>query len=372
MFTSFVIPDLNNVCKDLISIDFICRSDITEVPRISCPLRGIKTAATRFHASSFGLQVIIPAGKLRDHLEDCNCIIAYIRRKCTYCIEIETCGARVLYKQDLVKFLLAKASGKMKQRFKCDLDKVENLDCVRSPLIPSLNFIFLYPFLFLSHTTQTCSLNIIVIMYFNILQDLIHQNKTFCEFSSLTEIPEWFSHQNLGSSIRMPLPLDLHDNSSWIGIALFAVVIFHKKLNRQECKIFIKFNCRSDMVEGPVDRCHLIVHDISNIQYEPFRLASSRSLKLLVQAGELRDCLKECSWISTLITSDSPYVQIKMCGARVVYMQDLEKFVQAEGKIKQISKCQMDKVESNQSNYRLKAKLMSLLLRVYQVSPILH
>ena len=153
-------------------------------------------------------------------------------------------------------------------------------------------------------------------MYFNILQDLIHQNKTFYVSSSSTEIPEWFSHQNLGSSIRMPLPLDLHDNSSWIGIALFAVVIVHKKLNRQDCKIFIEFNCRSDMVEGPVDRCRLIAFENSNIQYEPFRHASSQSLKLLVQAEELRDCLKECSWISTLITSDSPHVQIKMCGAR--------------------------------------------------------
>ena len=209
-------------------------------------------------------------------------------------------------------------------------------------------------------------------MYLNILQDLIHQNENYLEFSSSTEIPDWFSHQNVGSSIRMQLPLDLHDNNSWIGIALFAVVIVHKKLNRQDCKIFIEFNCRSDMVEGPVDRCRLIAFENSNIQYEPFRHASSQSLKLLVQAEELRDCLKECSWISTLITSDSPHVQIKMCGARVVYMPDLEKFVQAKSKIKQRSKCQMDKVESNQSNDRLKAKLMSLLLRVYQFSPILH
>ncbi|KAF3953720.1 hypothetical protein CMV_020863, partial [Castanea mollissima] len=313
---------------DDISIDFNCRSDIIEVPRINCPLKGLQLRlhATGFRASSFGLKVIIPAGKLIDHLEDCNCIIASIRRKCTN-IEIETCGARVLYKQDLVKFLQAIGSGKMKQRFECDLDKVE--------------------------TSRLC-------------QDLIHQNETFCEFSSPTGIPEWFSHQNFGSSIRMPLPLDLHDNSSWIGIALFALVIFHKKLNRQEWKFSIKFNCRSDMVDGPVDRCLSIVLNICNIQYEPFCHTRSQSCKLLVKAGELRDCLKECSSISTSLTSDSPYIQIKMCGARVVYMQDLEKFVQAKGKIKQRSECQMDKVESNQSNDRLKAKLMSLLLRVYQ------
>ena len=77
------------------------------------------------HASSYGLKVLIPAGKHRDHLEDCSCIRAFIRSKCTY-IKIETCGARVLYKQDPVKFLQAEASGEMKQGSKCDLDKVES------------------------------------------------------------------------------------------------------------------------------------------------------------------------------------------------------------------------------------------------------
>ena len=209
-------------------------------------------------------------------------------------------------------------------------------------------------------------------MYFNILQDLIHQNENYLEFSISTEIPEWFSHQNVGSSLRMPLPLDLHDNNSWIGIALFIVVIVHKKLNRQDYKFFFKFTCISDMVKGLVDRHLLGAVDISGFEQERFCLATSCGIKLLVQAGQLRHCLKERSWISTLITSNSPYVQIKMCGARVVYMQDLEKFVQAKGKIKRRSKCQMDKVESNLSNDQLKAKLMSLLLRVYQVSPILH
>ena len=209
-------------------------------------------------------------------------------------------------------------------------------------------------------------------MYFNILQDLIHQNESYLEFSSSTEIPEWFSHQNVGSSLRMPLPLDLHDNNSWIGIALFIVVIVHKKLNRQDYKFFVKFTCISDMVKGLVDRHLLGAVDISGFEQERFCLATSCGIKLLVQAGQLRHYLKERSWISTLITSNSPYVQIKMCGARVVYMQDLEKFVQAKGKIKRRSKCQMDKVESNLSNDQLKAKLMSLLLRAYQVSPILH
>ena len=206
-------------------------------------------------------------------------------------------------------------------------------------------------------------------MYFNILQEVVHQNKDFLQFSNSTKIPEWFSHQNLGPSIRMPLPLDLHDNSSWIGIALFADVVVHTNLNSQDYKVFIEFNCGSDMVQGPVDR-HPLVSDISEFLPEPFRHASSFSFKFLLQDRQLRDHLKECSWISTLIRSDSPYVKIKMCGAGVVYKQDLEEFALARGKIKQRSQFQMDKVESSQSNDRLKEKLMLLLLRVYQVSPI--
>ena len=365
LFTSVVIlENLNNVSSeqdDEVSIDFICGLDIIEVPRIKCPLNiSQNLPEPLFHASSFGLKVLIPAGKLRDHLEGCRCIRASIRSKYNY-FEFKMCGARVLYKQDLVKFI--RASGKMKQ--------ISSLDEVESSRLyqVSLNIVFLYLFLSLSHTTQTRALNIIVIMYFNILQEVVHQNKHFFQFSNSTEIPEWFSHQNLGPSIRMQLPLDLHDNSSWIGIALFAVVVVHKDLNHQDYKVFIEFNCRSDLIQGPVDRRPL-VFDISEFLPEILRHASSFSFKSLFQARQLRDHLKECSWISTLIKSNSPYVKIKMCGAGVVYKQDLEKFAQCRGEIKQRSQFQMGKVESSQSNDRLKGNLMSLLLRVYQVFPI--
>ncbi|KAK7822269.1 tmv resistance protein n, partial [Quercus suber] len=210
-------------------------SDIIEGPCISCGHISISEALSKgvngplFYASSYGVSVLIPAERLRDHLKDCSCISAVIRKKCTF-IEIETCGARVQYKQELVKFI--HASGEMKQRSKCHLDKVES------------------------------------------------------------------------------------------------------------------------------SRLRPLVCDISEYIPEPLRRASSFSFKFFFQAWQLRDHLKECSWISTLITSDSPYVQIQMCGAGVVYKQDLEKFVQAEGKIKQRSQFQMDKVESSQSNDRLKEKLM--------------
>lgn len=95
-------------------------------------------------------------------------------------------------------------------------------------------------------------------MHCNVLQDaIVHQNKIFYHFSFSTEIPEWFCRQNLGSSVTIPLPSDLHDNSSWTGIALFTVVVINKNLNNvssvKDCKPLINFICISDMVEGHVE-----------------------------------------------------------------------------------------------------------------------
>ncbi|XP_065622349.1 disease resistance protein RUN1 [Quercus suber] len=154
-----ILENLNNVssCQDEVSFDFVCRSDIIEGPCISCGHISISEALSKgvngplFYASSYGVSVLIPAERLRDHLKDCSCISAVIRKKCTF-IEIETCGARVQYKQELVKFI--HASGEMKQRSKCHLDKVES--------------------------SRLC-------------QEAVHQNKSFYVFSNSTEIPEWFS-----------------------------------------------------------------------------------------------------------------------------------------------------------------------------------
>uniref|UniRef100_A0A2N9HBW6 ADP-ribosyl cyclase/cyclic ADP-ribose hydrolase n=1 Tax=Fagus sylvatica TaxID=28930 RepID=A0A2N9HBW6_FAGSY len=137
------------------------------------------------------------------------------------------------------------------------------------------------------------------------MEDAIHQNDIVCVFSNSTEIPEWFSHQSPGSSVTIPLPSDLRDNSSWEGIALFVVVVIHKNLNNissgQDYEVCIDFICRSGMV---------------------------------VEAGKLRDHLEECgNCIGASITSNHPYLEIKMCAARILYRQNLVEFLQAHGQI---------------------------------------
>ena len=241
--------------------------------------------------------------------------------------------------------------------------------------------------------SQTRALNIFfMLMHFNFLQGIINQNRSYCQLSDSTETPEWFSHPSPGSSVTIPLPSNLREDSSWIGIALFTSVVILENLDNvssgQDDKLSIDFICRSDTIEVPRINCTLNFSKYLKNATTLFH-ASSFGLKVLIPAGKLKDHLEDCSCIRAVIRSKCTYFEIKMCGAHVLYEQDLVKFIkmygarelyeqdvvkfiQAEGKIKQRSKCQMDKVESSQFNDRLKGKLMSLLLSVYQVSPILH
>ena len=204
-----------------------------------------------------------------------------------------------------------------------------------------------------------------------------YQNRIFWVLLNPNETPEWFLHQSPGSSLEIPLPSNLSGDRNWIGIALFISVVILENLNNvssgQDDEFSVDFICRSDIIEGP---CINFPIDINVSEDIPIFLdhVSSFGLKVLIPAGKLRDHLGDCSCIRAFIRSKCTYVKIETCGAHVLYKQDLLKFLQAEdsGEMKQGSKCDLDKVESNQSNDRLKAKLMSLLLRVYQVSPILH
>ena len=192
--------------------------------------------------------------------------------------------------------------------------------------------------------SQTPALNIFfMLMHFNILQGEIQQNKCFCDFSNSTETPEWFSHQSPGSSVTIPLPSDLRDDSSWIGIALFTSVVILENLNNvssaQDDEVSIDFICRSDIIEVSRINCPL---NVTGYLPVPLFHASSFGLKILIPAGKLKDHLKDCSCIRAFIRSKCTYSEIKTCAARVLYEQDLVKFIRASGKMKQISRwCQV-------------------------------
>ena len=198
--------------------------------------------------------------------------------------------------------------------------------------------------------SQTHALNIFfMLMHLNILQGESHENKILLGFLDSTETPEWFSYKSLGSSVTIPLPSDLLDDSSWIGIALFTSVVILENLNNVSSgqdDVSFKFICKSDIIQAPRITCPSYFNFSKNL-LEPLRHASSFGLNVIIPAGKLRDHLEDCSCIRAFIRSKCTYFEIKTCGARVLYEQDLVKFIRASGKMKQRSKCDLDKVESS-------------------------
>lgn len=204
---------------------------------------------------------------------------------------------------------------------------------------------------------------------------------SFMEFTSSTEISEWFSPQNPGSSVTIPLPSDLRYNSSWSGMALFIVVEIHENSysvsSSQDYEVNIDFIYRKHMVEGPIHQIQLNAFNISEV---PKFLLDDRSFgfKIRFPAGEREDHLEGCNSIEASFSSHCPYIEIKKCGARILYKKELIEFPQAsiigeQGLLKQdqqkveLESCKSD--DQSDSKVQLKEKLKSLLLRVYQVFP---
>ncbi|XP_050281499.1 TMV resistance protein N-like [Quercus robur] len=223
------------------------------------------------------------------------------------------------------------------------------------------------------------------------MEEQIHQIEGFYSVVPQTELPDWFNHQSSKSSVDsvpIQLPPNLFENKSWKGTAL--CVIFEVKNLKdvspgQDSKRFHEFICRLD-VDGGLKDSRLVY----NIPKEKFH-GGSFGLWLFISHKRFRECLDERSCISPLIKTNSQDIEIKMCGARVLYETDMAEFVE---KISQetfgspddlclrekkfityhmANSHYVDEVESsqsngqNQSNPRLKTQFKSLLSKLYQV-----
>ena len=72
-------------------------------------------------------------------------------------------------------------------------------------------------------------------------------------------IPEWVSHRNIGSEVRIELPMNWNEDSNFLGFALFFHLLSHhddddELVNRsvitQECKLTISHGYQSEMVDS--------------------------------------------------------------------------------------------------------------------------
>ena len=223
-------------------------------------------------------------------------------------------------------------------------------------------------------------------MSFNILQDQIRESEGFYSFFRQIEIPEWFKNRNCGPSVVIPL---YKYNICWRGIALCVDFEVHKNSNKvspgPDVKYFHEFICLLDMDGGTID-CPLVYKVPRDKIY-----VGSFGLWLYISHARFRELLNERDCIRPLIRTNSPDVEIKGCGARILYEPDVVEFVQHFSQ--KIFRSPDDEVESSQSNAqldpeprlksevessqsnaqidldpRLKSDLKSLLSRLYEVS----
>ncbi|KAK8973522.1 hypothetical protein V6N11_030712 [Hibiscus sabdariffa] len=193
----------------------------------------------------------------------------------------------------------------------------------------------------------------------NHLKVFANSRKMFDIFLPGKEIPEWFSHQTVGSSIKIPLPLNIQNDSQWMGVA-FCCIFFSHDDSREEyisCHAVIHHGnsgqagsgrssrhdsgCRIIPTFGkeynqPIKEDHLFLRYWSCDRLYP----SSLSLedKCETQKSSTSDCSnQECDELELSIAPPISFrlkvkkcgvrrklVKVKKCGVRIVYEKDLE------------------------------------------------
>ena len=144
----------------------------------------------------------------------------------------------------------------------------------------------------------------------------------FCHILPQIEIPEWFKPLRFGSFRPISLlKTNPFSNKNWRGIALCVIFLVPEHSNDvspgEDTKYFHEFYCRLD-INGD-----LIAFKVPKETY-----VGSFGLWLYISHARFRKQLDERSCITPLIGTNSPDVEIKMCGARILYERDMGEFLQ--------------------------------------------
>ncbi|GMI78998.1 hypothetical protein HRI_001569100 [Hibiscus trionum] len=179
-----------------------------------------------------------------------------------------------------------------------------------------------------------------------------HSRKSFDIVIPGNEIPKWFSHQTVDSSIKIPLPNNIRNDCRWVGIA-FCCIFVNDDASRDEeltCEAVIRhrnsgqagsdgsvFQGRnprrvtggswifSKDCDQPVINDHLYICYLSNDRLCPLFL-EDKCGESETDNSLTSDCsYQEFDELQVSITSDDAHrsVKVKKCGIRIVYQKDL-------------------------------------------------
>nr|XP_023903894.1 uncharacterized protein LOC112015694 [Quercus suber] len=154
--------------------------------------------------------------------------------------------------------------------------------------------------------------------------DLARNHKYDYVFPHMS-VPDWFSYRSFCSDIRIELPANLQRNGRWMGIAVCAYYTVQERPaisgDNKDLTSFLNFY--NPLVSH---RVCLTRHKVFQESKDIFVDSSHRILVFYIPHVLLR--LEECRHIGASFEHNKPDVQVKECGLRLVYEQDVEKFVQ--------------------------------------------
>ncbi|KAE8675492.1 Cullin-associated and neddylation dissociated [Hibiscus syriacus] len=153
-----------------------------------------------------------------------------------------------------------------------------------------------------------------------------------------SEIPEWFSHQRVESSIKMPLPLNIRNDSQWMGVAFCFIFSGGDSSVNEEirCKAVIRCGEPRDLdydsiplgksFNQPIKNDHLFLGYLGRDVLYPYYLENECG-ESKTENTSTPDCSnQECDELELSFEYDArgKGVGVKKCGVGIVYEKDLE------------------------------------------------
>ncbi|KAL6284117.1 hypothetical protein ACE6H2_015046 [Prunus campanulata] len=144
----------------------------------------------------------------------------------------------------------------------------------------------------------------------------------FFSFRHEVVIPNWFNNHYLGNVALCDLPQNLFDESRWVGLELY--VIFSWRHSISSLFHLPSFLCVDlcDQESSRIPRCVEI-----NNPFPPFPQKVTRSHELVVlhvpRVYFQQHVWSQCQVIRAFFRTTNSAVEVELCGARLVYEEDL-------------------------------------------------
>ncbi|XP_039032200.1 TMV resistance protein N-like [Hibiscus syriacus] len=170
------------------------------------------------------------------------------------------------------------------------------------------------------------------------LKVFAHSREKFDVIIPGSEIPEWFSHQRVDSSIKMPLPLNIWNDSQWMGVALCCIFAGGDSSGDEEIWCNSVIHCGEPRRFGevpihlgksfnqPIKNDHFFLRYLGRDVLYPYSLENECG-ESETENTSTPDCSnQECYELelSFKYVALGKGVGVKKCGVRIVYEKDLE------------------------------------------------